>query len=695
MGCCASVRAARIAGASSLPPCRSPPGASRPRRRPRRPARGCDAAPGHARRGGPEAKVVVVVGPVGSHNAHYKDDANEIVDRGEALHVNVVKLFTPERDLAAGQGRDAGRERVRVPRPRQRLAQHLRAVPDRDQERPRARSLDRRGRRRRPSTTARTTSGDNIRLAPNAVVLLYHLCYASGNTEPGLRSRHVRGLAGAGRQLRRRVHRRGRAGGLRRGPPGAPRRSHDAPAVHDQPDDGRRSSAARPCATATCYGPYPAERTPGLQYLMDPDSSTPSGFYRSIIGDLSLNASKVVDPACVPTRTRAPADFVVPGGAEVVAPEGAGAVGPRPTTPPTPRTPTPPTTLAARHPPAGDLRGRRRCADGTRILGVKVLGGSGERLRARLRARAARQRGRRRLVARREPALAVAQRRRRERRARGRRAVLRDRLGRAHDQERRPAPRSRRCRATGDIVRFAWDLEAAGALVPDGDYTWTLKAADAWGNPTVTRTGEFTDRRHAARRRRPGPTATAGANGWLVSPATVELTATRRDVRRPVHQLARQRGRRRRPTTRPGLGRDQRRRDLRVPRHRQGGRPRGVAQVSRSGSTPGRRSSPCALAGKAGDVAGHLPRPGHGHAVRPTTPARASRRSGRASTAAIREPLGDRADRRRAATATTRSRSTATDVAGNRERVSRRRSRSTRRDPVLDSPEPAEAARAR
>ena len=26
----------------------------------------------------------------------------------------------------------------------------------------------------------------NIRLAPNSVVLLYHLCYASGNTEPGL-----------------------------------------------------------------------------------------------------------------------------------------------------------------------------------------------------------------------------------------------------------------------------------------------------------------------------------------------------------------------------------------------------------------------------------------------------------------------------------------------------------------------------
>ena len=29
-------------------------------------------------------------------------------------------------------------------------------------------------------------AGDQIKLAKNAVVLLHHLCYASGNTEPGL-----------------------------------------------------------------------------------------------------------------------------------------------------------------------------------------------------------------------------------------------------------------------------------------------------------------------------------------------------------------------------------------------------------------------------------------------------------------------------------------------------------------------------
>src|SRR4029079_10344043 len=47
--------------------------------------------------------------------------------------------------------------------------------------------------------------------------------------------------------------------------------------------------------------------------------------------------------------------------------------------------------------------------------------------------------------------------------------------------------------ATGDLVRFAWDLRTdAGSLVPDGVYTWALRGKDAWGNATAYRTGSFT-----------------------------------------------------------------------------------------------------------------------------------------------------------------------------------------------------------
>ena len=52
---------------------------------------------------------------------------------------------------------------------------------------------------------------------PDAVVLLNHLCYASGLSEPGLARGHPRPGQAAGRQLRRRVHPGGRVGRHRRG----------------------------------------------------------------------------------------------------------------------------------------------------------------------------------------------------------------------------------------------------------------------------------------------------------------------------------------------------------------------------------------------------------------------------------------------------------------------------------------------
>ena len=41
------------------------------------------------------AKVVIVVGPVGDHNAHYKADASDIAAEARKYTCNVVKLVTP------------------------------------------------------------------------------------------------------------------------------------------------------------------------------------------------------------------------------------------------------------------------------------------------------------------------------------------------------------------------------------------------------------------------------------------------------------------------------------------------------------------------------------------------------------------------------------------------------------------------
>ena len=134
----------------------------------------------------------------------------------------------------------------------------------------------------------RRTSGSR----PNAVVLLYHLCYASGNTEPGTRGRDVRRCPAARRQLRGGVHRRRRPRRVRRGSPGPSGHRLHPPAVHDQPDDGPGLPRGADAATATSWARTRPSATPGLRFEMDPDTATPSGFYRSVVGDLGLTATR-------------------------------------------------------------------------------------------------------------------------------------------------------------------------------------------------------------------------------------------------------------------------------------------------------------------------------------------------------------------------------------------------------------------
>ena len=79
--------------------------------------------------------------------------------------------------------------------------------------------------------------------------------------------------------------------------------------------------------------------------------------------------------------------------------------------------------------------------------------------------------------------------------------------------------------STGEIARLAWNLKRAdGSPVADGAYTWSLRAADAWANAPLTATGTFTVD-GTAPVSKAVPEATAGGNGWLVSPVSVTLSA--------------------------------------------------------------------------------------------------------------------------------------------------------------------------
>src|SRR5689334_7826014 len=131
------------------------------------------------------AKVVIIVGPVAEHTAHYKADADDIAAEARRWTSNVVLIKTPNATWSRVKGALQGASIVvylghgngwpSIYAPFQTVTKD-------------GLGLD-------PGTGADSTKvvyygedylRDNIRLAPNAVVLLYHLCYASGNTEPGL-----------------------------------------------------------------------------------------------------------------------------------------------------------------------------------------------------------------------------------------------------------------------------------------------------------------------------------------------------------------------------------------------------------------------------------------------------------------------------------------------------------------------------
>ena len=186
------------------------------------------------------------------------------------------------------------------------------------QGRPRARPLHRR-RLDQDRLLRRGLDPLVIRLAPNAAVLLFHLCYASGNTEPGMpvgtftdsRERidnYGAGFIGAGARAV-----------FAEGHPEHPATELHPPALHHQPDDG----AGVPRGAHVQWqraGPLSQPAHARAALPMDPDTRRPSGFYRSLIGDLALTARSVTGPVRSRPPGPHPADFVVPGAAEVRSP---------------------------------------------------------------------------------------------------------------------------------------------------------------------------------------------------------------------------------------------------------------------------------------------------------------------------------------------------------------------------------------
>jgi flagellar hook assembly protein FlgD len=465
------------------------------------------------------AKVVIIVGPVGDHTAHYKSDADEIATEARRWTSNVVKIVTPNATWARVKPALQGAS-ILV------YLGHGNGWPSKYAP---YQTVTKDGLGLDPGTGADSTKvvyygedylRSDIRLAPNAVVLLYHLCYASGNTEPGL-------PVGSYADSRERVDNYG-AGFIGAGARAVIAEGHPA---HPVVNGIRQLFAtnrtmdqifrAAPTWHGHLLGPFPAQRTPGLEYELDPDSSAPSGFYRSLVGDLSLTASKVT--GTLPARTNTnPADFVVPGAAEVQAADGADLFSTAAEAADAAATPS---AVIANGTHLRVTSEATPAADGTRILGVSEIGGTAKGF---VRASS--------LVPRDSANVVIWT-------LDESGALLSPNADGIGDglvvatRFSEPVPAKlvvknaagttvRAQSITGDIARFTWDLKlSTGTVAPDGAYSWTLKGTDPWGNGSVSRAGTFTIDATAPIAKGT-MTGTPGDNGWLVSPASMTLTAT-------------------------------------------------------------------------------------------------------------------------------------------------------------------------
>ena len=219
-------------------------------------------------------------------------------------------------------------------------------------------------------------------LAPGAIVLLHHLCYASGNSEPGDAEPSITTARKRADNYATGFLKAGASAVIADGHAGAERYLRALFTTHQSIEDMWRTMPNQNGNVVT----FPSMRTPGVTVFQDPNTPT-SGFYRSLaIGTIGVTTDEVISAGYGDTGAN-PTDLSVPGNAAVTT-EGAGLYSGPDTLGRTgsdrSRRDPPPRRRSAqpghrRGRPAGPGRGSRRPVD--------------RRFHARHRPRAARQRG--------------------------------------------------------------------------------------------------------------------------------------------------------------------------------------------------------------------------------------------------------------------------------------------------------------
>lgn len=429
----------------------------------------------------PQPKVVIIVGPVASSTAYYKSDGDAAYAEARKYTSNVVKVYTPNATWAAAKKALQGASVVIY-------MGHGNGFPSPYRTSPWPNSQNGLGLNPTAGGDNSTTKyygeyylGREVDLAPNAIVLLHHLCYASGNSESGKPKPTLT-------QARQRVDNMA-AGWLRTGARAVVAEAHYSPAwyvrqlftthktvdqiFHDSPTFNDNAST------------FPSSRTPGATAEMDPDG-TPGGYWRSVTGWLDTPTDDITGATYADTGVD-PTGFVVPGAASVNV-DSAGVYADGTLTPGGDGGP------AASLPRDTKLRLLARSGSttpgGGPIFEVATLDGattgwmSGADLLPRDSA---------------SPVVWTADDgdgafspngdgRGDTYRLTGRISEVADWTARFEDQDGTVlGTRS----GSGDTFSSTWDGLVGGAPVPDGTYRWEIVVSDEWGNPDGTRSGTF------------------------------------------------------------------------------------------------------------------------------------------------------------------------------------------------------------
>ena len=262
-----------------------------------------------------EPKVVIIVGATQATTASYRADADQAYAEARKYTSNVVKVYSPYATWSKVKAATVGANVIIY-------MGHGNGWPSPYTYDPKFTTKDGFG------LNATSGAGDSnntyygepyvatLDLAPNAIVLLHHLCYAAGNSEPG---NAEPSLSVAHQRLDNYA-----AGFLKAGASAVIADGHSSPVsylrslftTHQTIEQLWRT---QPSANGHVVA-FNSVRTPGATAFSDPNTPT-SGFYRSLVGDRTVTTDDILGAAWSDTSTD-PASLQVPGNAAVTADAG-------------------------------------------------------------------------------------------------------------------------------------------------------------------------------------------------------------------------------------------------------------------------------------------------------------------------------------------------------------------------------------